>query len=304
MVNVSFTAGKHSATAQGYVLDDDTIECKTPDVVATIGPKRCEVRLAIGVRDFTTTKTVYDYYLNTQPDKSMCYGPGLLEEGQADLKTSFLIQARNMNGENRKSGADEYVISVRQDNVEIEFEKVDYDNGRYEIFYTPAAGEVKIDVKLVNEFEKAVPIRGSPFKATFVPNAKPRANEMAGPLMLGFIPKTLKEVEDFNKTCDAGISLPLKDGDVHSLIKVMNNCTSIWTNEDYLQRRMDEVEEVLAMMAREGMPNEKAGKQLKKIKDSIDGLKEKVRTKQKEIEPMRRRSRRFTRRRLRNSRSR
>ena len=43
MVNVSFTAGKHSATAQGSVVDDDTIECKTPDVVATIGPKRCEV---------------------------------------------------------------------------------------------------------------------------------------------------------------------------------------------------------------------------------------------------------------------
>merc|ERR1719359_1231772 len=110
--------------------------------------------------------------------------------------------------------------------------------------------------------------------------------------MLGFIPKTLKEVEDFNKGCDAGISIPLKDGDVHSLIKVMNNCASMWDNEDYLQRRMDELEEVLAMMAREGMPNEKAGKQLKKIKDSIDVLKEKVRAKEKETEPMETKSKR------------
>jgi dynein heavy chain len=49
---------------------------------------------------------------------------------------------------------------------------------------------------------------------------------------------------------------------------------------------MDEVEEVLAMMAREGMPNEKAGKQLKKIKEAVDTLKEKVRGKEKETEPM------------------
>merc|ERR1719197_1787216 len=104
--------------------------------------------------------------------------------------------------------------------------------------------------------------------------------------MIGFIPKTLKEVEDFAKSCDSGISIPLKDGDVHSLIKVMNNCGGMWEQEEYLQRRMDEVEEVLQMMVREGMPNEKAGKQLKKIKESVETLKEKVRGKQKEIEPM------------------
>lgn len=33
----------------GTVVDDNTIECLTPAVIQTIGPKRCEVRFAIGV---------------------------------------------------------------------------------------------------------------------------------------------------------------------------------------------------------------------------------------------------------------
>ena len=80
MVNVNFASGKHSAQAQGTVIDDDVIECKTPSVVGSIGPKRSVVTLAIGVRDFTTTSTHFDFYLNTIAEKSMCYGPGVLEE--------------------------------------------------------------------------------------------------------------------------------------------------------------------------------------------------------------------------------
>merc|ERR1719253_1721787 len=99
-----FTAGKHVAQVQGTVVDDEIIECRTPNVVQGCGPKRCEVRLAIGVRDFTTTLTHYDYYLNTIAERSLCYGPALQEDGMAGDRTAFLIQARNMNLENRKSG--------------------------------------------------------------------------------------------------------------------------------------------------------------------------------------------------------
>ena len=90
---------------QGSVITDELIECKTPNVEATIGPKSCEVRLMIGVKDFTNTVTGYDFFLNTLADKSLCYGPGLLEDGQADQETRFMIQARNINCENRKSGS-------------------------------------------------------------------------------------------------------------------------------------------------------------------------------------------------------
>ena len=44
--------------------------------------------------------------------------------------------------------------------------------------------------------------------------------------------------------------------------------------------------QVLQLFAREGLPNDKAAKQLKKINDGVNGLKEKVRAKQKDIEPL------------------
>ena len=111
-VVVRFITAKHTADAQGNVVSDEQIECLTPTVVTTIGPKECEVRLAIGVRDFTTTVTNYLYCLNTVAEKSLCYGPGVLEEQQCEAETKFVIQARNKDGENRKSGRDEWVIEI------------------------------------------------------------------------------------------------------------------------------------------------------------------------------------------------
>jgi dynein heavy chain len=50
---VQFATAKHTATAQGNVENDEIITCETPQVVNTIGPKECEVRVQSGVRDFS-----------------------------------------------------------------------------------------------------------------------------------------------------------------------------------------------------------------------------------------------------------
>lgn len=161
-VVVKFITPKHFAESQGTVIDDDVIECATPDVVSTIGPKECEVRLAIGVRDFTTTKVDYRYFLNTIANKSLCFGPALQEDGQAGAPTRFIIQAINELGENRTSGADEFRINVKKKTFtegsteenpkfsweEFEHEFIDHDTGQYEVVYTCDEGEVKIDVLL------------------------------------------------------------------------------------------------------------------------------------------------------------
>ena len=90
----------------------------------------------------------YQYFLNTVPEMSLCYGPGLLLEQQAETTTRFRIQARplqiekglpgkweakcqtmskpsdcvlwpccyccrNQAGENRKSGRDEWMVQVQ-----------------------------------------------------------------------------------------------------------------------------------------------------------------------------------------------
>jgi hypothetical protein len=47
-------------------------------------------------------------------------------------------------------------------------------------------------------------IPGSPFKATFTDTAKNKANDYTGPLMTNFVLATLKSLEDYCKTTDAG----------------------------------------------------------------------------------------------------
>ncbi|CAK0896865.1 unnamed protein product [Prorocentrum cordatum] len=85
--------GRHVSETQGTVISDELIECTTPNVVGSIGPRECEVRVQIGIRDFTTTVANYHYFLNTVAGRSLCYGPGLLDDQQAGHVTRFMIQA-------------------------------------------------------------------------------------------------------------------------------------------------------------------------------------------------------------------
>lgn len=203
-------------------------------------------------KDFTTTVTHYDYYLNTIAEKSLCYGPGLLNDGEAGKENRFIIQGRNNLGENRTSGADKFVISVMQDGEELYDESTcfhDFDNGRYEVTYTAKAGggDITVRVNLIDENDKEQPIRGSPFTATCCETAKPRANEYAGPLVVGFITKSVKELEEFFKATDAGINIKLNAGDVKSLIKVKNYIKTMYEEEERLILKQDEVLESLGV---------------------------------------------------------
>jgi dynein heavy chain len=218
-VVVRFSSAKHFAEAQAHVVNDELIECHTPPVISSIGPKECEVRLAIGIRDFTTTVTNYLYFLDTVAEKSLTYGPGVLEEQQANVETRLMIQARNKDSENRKSGRDEWVITCQQKKQsaegkdimkDIPFELIDMDNGRYEMVYQADEGDVVIHIKCIDENSKPRPIRGSPFKPSFTNMAKNRANEYTGPLISSFLANTLKSLEEFFKTTESGITTKLK----------------------------------------------------------------------------------------------
>jgi len=287
---VRFITPKHYADTQGTVINDEIMECMTPNVVQSIGPKDCEVRLAIGVRDFTTTKAKYLYFLNTIAEKSLCYGPGLQEEGSSDSQTRFTIVARNNLGENRKSGRDDFTIVIQQKLEtgglkEVPHEFIDFDNGKYEVRYQCDA-EVVIHVKLIDENNKPRPVRGSPFSATFTALAKNRANEYTGPLMHGFTLKTLKDLEELYKATDAGINAKLKEGDVKGLIKIKNFITTTYEREQNLLLLQDEVYESLMHLEREGLPTEKQLKMLKKVGENIELLKVHCKKKEKEIAPL------------------
>lgn len=74
-----------------------------------------------------------------------------------------MIRARNEYNENRKSGLDEFDVSVVDSNLEVvPIEIKDNKDGTYEVTYTvPKEDKYKINVKL-KEDNQTVDIRGSP----------------------------------------------------------------------------------------------------------------------------------------------
>ena len=297
MVIVEFSAGKHSATSQGEVLDDETIRCPTPAVMNTIGPKECIVRVQIGARDLTTTTTSYKFFLQSLAENSLCFGPGVLDDQQAGVETRFTIQLRDTNNDNRKTGRDELEISIKQkvpakdENskdswVELPYDFHDHNTGQYEVKYVADEGEVRVEVKLKDENGKPRPVRGSPFRPTFTGMGRNRANEYSGPLVTAWIGGTLKKLDEFFQTTSVGHQTKLKDGDVMGLIKVMNHIHDMYEQEETLILNQHEIAETLAHLEKEGLPGDKQMKQLKKIGANLLQLKEDITAKEKEIQPM------------------
>jgi len=295
MVIIEFSSGKLTATTQGNVINDEVIECNTPCVAGNIGPKECQVKVQIGPRDFTTTVAHYTYFLNSIAEKSLCFGPGVLQEQQANMETRFMIQARNQLGENRKSGRDEFMVTVQQkvlnsDGKEVFrdvcFELNDLNDGKTEVKYMADEGELVIHVKLMDENNKPRPIRGSPFRPTLTKMARNRANEYSGPVVTAWLSSTLKSLDEFYQTTNTGHQTKLKEGDVMNLIKVMNHIKDMYDQEDTLILRQDEIVETLSQLEREGLPSDKQMKQLKKIGANLTQLKQDIVAKEKEIQPM------------------
>jgi hypothetical protein len=96
--------------------------------------------------------------MNTRALKSLCYGPGLLKEQACGEPVEFVIQARNDNGENRKSGRDNFFVTIKtSDKKEIPCEIVDNDNGSYFVKYqVDQECEVTIDVTFEDDKKKIV----------------------------------------------------------------------------------------------------------------------------------------------------
>jgi len=47
-------------------------------------------------------------------EKSCVYGPGIHHEQNAGEETSFLINARDEDGQNRQSGRDEWIVQITE----------------------------------------------------------------------------------------------------------------------------------------------------------------------------------------------
>ena len=283
-VQVRFRYGGQSVDVDGIVIDDRTIACDTPSVVASIGAQSCEVRVAIGTKDFTNTYCAFQFFLNTSAPCSLCYGPGLLEDGETGVETVFMVQARNSLGENRTSGGDIVKVTISADCTPT---VTDVGTGNYLIKYrAPKEGPFEVRVEILNEVQVYVPVRGSPFHPSFVAKAKHRANQLTGPTVVAFIAKGLKELDDIYRKTDAELSRQLANGDVKGLIAVVNRINELYSKHEYIELRKDEIGELLSCLEKEGVNNEKAVKQLRKISELIHQCRDACKAKELEIAPI------------------
>lgn len=121
-ITVKFDAGKGSENSTGNYISGTEIWCETP-ALEQYGPRKADVTLTIGRGDNTITSSYFTYYLNTMAEHTICYGPGLLTNNATTHKSIFNIQARNKNGINRESGADEYKIQILHKNKKVMVER-------------------------------------------------------------------------------------------------------------------------------------------------------------------------------------
>ena len=67
VVGIQFSNDGQSVECQGEIVCDERIHCATPRPIQVVGMSAWdrEVRVSIGLEEYTTTKTAYSYFLNT-----------------------------------------------------------------------------------------------------------------------------------------------------------------------------------------------------------------------------------------------
>jgi len=217
-------AGKFTLETPGVFVSETEITAVTPNY-ESFGPKDAVVQLSVSGGDLTTTWVPFSYFMNTRALKSLAFGLGVLKEQAVGEPIEFVIQARNDNGENRKSGRDGFFVSIRTtDKKEIPCEVSDMENGQYFVKYVVEQEcDVIIDVTFLDDKGKIVPVRGSPYSATFVAGIKPEMNHMFGPCLPKCTSKSIDQVSSWMKETSHAANIKDKNlEDIKVLISVVD----------------------------------------------------------------------------------
>jgi dynein heavy chain len=179
-------SAKTSKEVSAEFISATEITCLTPSF-DDFGPVECVMQVSIAGGDYTTTWIPFHYFLNTRALKSLAYGPGVLGNVLVGQPVEFVIQARNDLNENRVSGNDEWEVNIvnpADKKQKIEHTNVDRGDGSYLLTYqVEEPGEYEIEINFLNDKQVMVPIRGSPYKASFGDDGKATDNSLTGGVM-------------------------------------------------------------------------------------------------------------------------
>ena len=235
--------------------------CDTPNF-ADFGKGEYEVRISSGGGDPTLDSCRFTYFPNISPKYTICYGPGLLPNNSTLGPTTFFIQAKNKNNENRTSGKDpidvvityeyieEFINPDKQEKekrvvvAEVPIQPIkDFDNGIYQVTYNVSeAINVKVEVKTKGEDGLMGQVRGAPYEASFsetepIDNNKFEGNRMKEHLKkrLAFIQKFYEETHEAIYVVDKPVQddqAPPYESEIKPLLKIKENIVRVKTEKD------------------------------------------------------------------------
>ena len=263
---VNFEIGRHFLDVFATYVSATEIKCETPSFENNGPPKTVEVRVQQVNGDQTLTHVNFEYYYNTTPTTTLAFGPGLLKQNKTGIDTMFVVQARNLKNDNRKSGNDECQVEIfheieeteedeegeittRKVKVDINKTVKDMGDGSYQVKYKhDKEGDVKIVVSFKHPIDKTFkPIRGAPYIASFKEDADAKNNKFTGPMMNKYMEERLKNISTFITETGAGIDT--KDDrfkkDVKALLKIKESSQRISKNKDQNRLDLDVIEEAL-----------------------------------------------------------
>lgn len=313
-IRVLFTQGnkpvdapsKLTVEVPGTFVSETELTCISPSFELIGGAniaKECVMQLSIGSGDLTTTWIPFQYFLNTRAKTSLAYGAGLLHGLCPNEPTCFQIVARNDNNENRTSGRDVFAVKIKkvmappegaeEDSkpqvVEIPCEVHDNDNGCYDCKYLcPYEGPVEVHIQFQDDKEQMVPVRGSPYLATFVAGAKPVDNQMTGPVMIAHFKDEVNELTELMTSKDKAINLKDKDlKNVKVLLGVKTDVEWIFQESDKIALQIDQLAETMQLFAHHkvAVPKDQ-GQKFNKLAGSWANIKKLAKDVQKTIKPL------------------
>jgi len=132
-----------------------------------------------------------------------------------------------------------------------------------------------------------VPLRGSPYRASFSGKSAAGVNNIVGPAMEKYIKSSLEELHTFILEATKGAQTKDKNiQDVKTLISVKDYVDSVYNKNDEIILKLDCLEETLKMFSERGHPKDAQVKQSKKLVDEFNNLKKLAKDIRKEITPL------------------
>lgn len=132
-----------------------------------------------------------------------------------------------------------------------------------------------------------VPLRGSPYTASFSADTKPDANSLTGTTLPKYVTKVIEQSQSWMKESSVAANTKDKDlTDIKQLINVVDSVNAVHERSDSMMLQLDQLEETLNFLQSKNIAKESQIKTCKKLFDEWNNLKKLAKDIKKEVAPL------------------